>query len=324
MRESLEDSTICTRFINADGVLAATPMPALIDAIDEAFRHPPVAPARHHHTMEVGNGEPDATMLLMPAWSPGEIVGIKVALVFPGANALNLPAVQATYLVSDGRSGSLLAVIDGSMMTARRTAAASAVAASYLARDDASTLLMVGTGAQAPHLIEAHCSVRPISKVLVWGRQQCKAEALVAEHGLDNITYEVISDLESAARSADVISCATMSEAPLIRGQWLKPGAHLDLVGGFKPTMRESDDDAVKLAKVFVDTREGALSEAGDIIQPILNGIMSETDIVGELSELCTGACTGRTATSDITLFKSVGASLEDFAAAQLILTSSI
>ena len=310
------------RFIDAEAVRAATPMFALVDVIDNAFRSPPIAPERTHHTMDTGDS-PDATLLLMPAWRPGEHVGIKIATVFPGANAMGLPAVQATYILSHGKTGQLLAIIDGSMLTARRTAAASAVASRYLAKEDSHTLLMVGTGAQAPHLIEAHCSVRPINKVLLWGRHREKASILIEHCNKAEIDYQVVSDLEAASGEADIISCATLSEQALILGKWLRPGVHVDLVGGFKPNMRETDNDAVRFAKVFVDTRAGALSEAGDLLQPIAAGVFSEQDVLAELSELCSGKCDGRTSPDDITLFKSVGASLEDLAAAEMIIKST-
>ena len=313
-------SSSIPKIINANAVLEATPMEVLVDVIDRAFAHPPVAPERHHHTMEVHENEPDATLLLMPAWRPGKHVGIKIATVFPGANAMGLPAVQAVYILSHGETGQLLAIIDGSMLTARRTAAASAVASRYLAKEDAGTLLMVGTGAQAPHLIEAHCCVRPIRKVLVWGRQAEKAKNLVERVKKDNIEYEVVSDLETAAKMADIISSATLSEQPLILGGWLKPGVHVDLVGSFKPHMRETDNEAIQIAKVFVDTRAGALSEAGDLIQPIAANQFSEGSVVAELSELCSGKCEGRTSSDEITLFKSVGASLEDLATAEMLI----
>ena len=313
-------SSSIPKFIDANTVLEATPMGVLVDAIDRAFAHPPVAPERHHHTMEVHENEPDATLLLMPAWRPGKHVGIKIATVFPGANAVGLPAVQAVYILSHGKTGQLLAIIDGSMLTARRTAAASAVASRYLAREDAGTLLMVGTGAQAPHLIEAHSCVRPIRKVSVWGRQTEKAKNLIERVKKDNMEYEVVSDLETAAKKADIISSATLSEQPLILGAWLRPGVHVDLVGSFKPDMRETDNEAIQVARVFVDTRAGALSEAGDLIQPIAANLFSEESVIAELSELCSGKCKGRTCSDEITLFKSVGASLEDLAAAEMLI----
>lgn len=179
-------------------------------------------------------------------------------------------------------------------------------------------MLMVGTGRLSANVIEAHASARPIRNVAVWGRDPRKAEATAKELDLKGISVSVATDLEAAAREADIISCATLSSEPLIRGDWLKPGAHLDLIGAFKPTMRESDDRAVARASIFVDTREGALKEGGDIVQPLKAGIISEASIRADLFELARGEHPGRTAPDEITLFKSVGAALEDLAGAVL------
>ena len=314
------------KYFDRAAVLAATPMPALIDAMEQAFRTPPIAPPRHHHNMASGTAnEADATLLLMPAWRSGQRVGVKVATVFPDAHRHNMPSVQATYLLSDGKTGELQAVLDGTMLTARRTAAASALAAKYLSRNDARTLLLVGTGTLVPHLIEAHCSIRPIDRVLIWGRDPDKAKALIAAHQpVADGLWQAVSDLKEAAAEADIISCATLSEQPLILGDWLSPGTHIDLVGGFKPTMRETDDRTLLRARVFVDTRAGALQEAGDLTQPIAAGLFCATDVVAELSELCRGDCSGRLTAEEITLFKSVGASLEDLAAAELVCETGV
>lgn len=290
---------------------------ALIEALRAMFRSGCALPARHHHTVEVP-GAPDATLLLMPAWQAGRHVGVKVVTVFPGNNAKGLPAVMGNYLLLDGTSGAPLALIDGQALTARRTAAASALAADYLAREDARTMLMVGTGALAPHLIRAHAVVRTIREVTVWGRTPGKAAALAERFAGSGLAVRAVDDLEAAARTADVISCATLAREPLIRGEWLKPGAHLDLVGGFTPEMREADDVAVERARVFVDTRAGALKEAGDIVQPLANGTLREDAIGGDLFELTRGQRDGRRCGEEITMFKSVGTALEDLAAAQL------
>lgn len=307
------------RFIDAASVARLTPMPALIAALKTAFASPPVSPTRHHHTIELDGDEPDATLLLMPAWRSGHSVGVKIATVFPSANQRNQPAVQATYLLNDGLSGRPLAILDGAMLTARRTAAASALAASFLARDDARTLLMVGAGTLAPHLIEAHCSVRPIDSIKVWGRNAEKTQRRVASWEFGDRDIHYVDDLQGAASEADIISCATLSTQALILGDWLKPGAHLDLVGAFRPDMRECDDQALVRAEVYVDTRAGALAEAGDLLQPIASGAFAAEDIVAELSDLCAQKSGGRKSGETITLYKSVGASLMDLAAAELV-----
>jgi len=296
---------------------AALPWPELIEAIATMFQSECVMPVRHHHEMEVPNEE-SATLLLMPAWVPGRYAGVKTVSVFPGNVRRSLPAIFGTYLLSSGATGEMLAAIDGGELTARRTAATSALAARYLARPDAEELLVCGTGRLSLNLMLAHGTTRPIKRYRVWGRNKEAAENIAAEARSLGLNAEATADLEAAARTADIISCATLSSEPLISGKWLKPGAHLDLVGAFKPSMRESDDDAIRRASVYVDTRAGAISEAGDIVQPLKSGVLKESDIKAELAELVSGAHGGRSHDEEITLFKSVGAALEDLAGAIL------
>jgi len=296
---------------------AALAWPALIDAIAAMFTGDCIMPVRHHHDIEVP-GESDATLLLMPAWLPGRYAGVKMVSVFPGNATRALPAIFGTYLLSSGKTGEMLAAIDGGELTARRTAAASALAARYLVRPDAEELLVCGTGRLSLNLIQAHAAGRSLKRIGIWGRDRKKAAGIAREAQALGLIAEPVADLEAAARSADIISCATLSNTPLIQGGWLKPGAHLDLVGGFKPDMREADDAAIQRAQVFVDTRAGATKEAGDITQPLKSGALTTDSILAELRELVSGTHPGRAKDEDITLFKSVGAALEDLAGAIL------
>ena len=304
--------------LTEDQTRDALPYPDLIDALAKMFRSGCVMPTRHHHDMEIP-GEPDATLLLMPAWVPGGYAGVKVVNVVPGNSERNLPAISAQYLLSDARTGEMLALIDGGELTARRTAAASALAASYLARSDARHLLVLGTGRLAPNLIAAHMAVRSIDEVTIWGRSREKTEEVVRSLA-DQFPVKLKSatSLKEALGEADIVSAATLSSEPLIKGALLKPGTHVDLVGAFKPSMRESDDDLVKRAEIFVDTRDGCLSEGGDIVQPIKAGVLSPGEIKADLYELCRGEHPGRQSEEAITMFKSVGAALEDLAGAIL------
>ncbi|HUH08146.1 MAG TPA: ornithine cyclodeaminase family protein, partial [Egibacteraceae bacterium] len=252
------------RHLDAAALAALLPPADLIEALRAGFRSGCTLPVRHHHTIP-RSGEPDALLLLMPAWTDGGCLGVKISTVFPGNGARGLGAVQGSYVLSSAKTGVAMASMDGLELTLRRTAAASALAASYLAREDAARLLVVGTGNLAPHLARAHAAVRGVARVGVWGRDPAKAAAVAARLRSEGFDACAEPDLEAAARAADVISCATLSEQPLIRGAWLRPGTHLDLVGAFTPRMRESDDEAVRRAEVFVDTREGAESEAGDL-----------------------------------------------------------
>jgi ornithine cyclodeaminase/alanine dehydrogenase-like protein (mu-crystallin family) len=308
------------RFIAAEEIDAALDFPVLIAALKSAFRADFNVPLRHHHAIE-REGE-TATLLLMPAWTSARaesFLGAKIVTVFPGNVSRGAPSVTGVYLLLSGETGMPLAAFDGRALTLWRTAAASALAAAYLAREDADHLLLVGAGALAPYLIRAHASVRPIRKVSIWNRTVARAEALAASLQAEKFDVSVVQKLEDAASKADIVSCATLSSDPVVRGAWMKAGAHLDLVGGFTPAMRETDDDAIERARVYVDTRAGVIKEAGDIADPLRRGILREEDIRGDLFELCRGTAKGRAAKDEITLFKSVGSAIEDLAAAMLL-----
>ncbi len=304
--------------ISAAQVEAALPFADLVDKLDEAFKADVTVPLRHHHTLARAD-EPDATLLLMPAWRAGGAIGVKQVTIFPGNAARDLPAVNGVYFLLDGATGEPKAVIDGAVLTVRRTAAASALAARHLARADASRLLMVGAGKLAPNLIRAHAAVRPITDVAIWNRTRKTAETLAEELAGEDFAVTVVDDVESTARDADIISCATISNTPVVRGAWLKPGCHLDLVGGFTPEMRETDDDGVTRASIYVDTWEGGLNEAGDIVDPLNRGVIAREDIVGDIADLVSGRCRARQADDEITLCKLVGTALTDLAAAELL-----
>lgn len=309
------------RILDAQQTAAALPWQALIDALKEGFKNGCETPLRHQHQFEIPN-ESDGTLLLMPAWTSGEYLGVKQILVIPDNAQRNISAVTASYQLSSASTGELLAVMEGNVLTHRRTAAASALASSYLSKTDSAHLLMVGTGGLAPSLIKAHATARPIERVSIWGRNPEKASALAKKINAHGIEATAITELKDSAAQADIISCATLSEAPLIFGDWLSAGTHVDLVGAFKPTMRESDDELMKRASIFVDTREGALSEAGDLVQPLNDGTIKHDNILAELQELTKEQHPGRSNENEITVFKSVGTGLEDLAAAVLAFQS--
>ena len=306
------------QIISGDEIHRLLDFPSLIDALRAMFRDGCEAPTRHHHRVAAATAEgAPGTLLLMPAWQAGGALGIKIVTVFPDNARRSLPAVYGTYVLLDAATGMPLALLDGTALTLRRTAAASALAADFLARRDSAVHLMVGTGALAPHLVAAHAAARPILQTMIWGRDPKKAAALAARLVEAGIAAEPVAELEVAASAADIITCATLAHLPLIRGAWLRPGTHLDLVGGYTPEMREADDAAIARARVYVDT-SAALREAGDIVQPLRSGHLVRETIVGDLFGLSRGICPGRRAPDEITLFKSVGTALEDLAAAQL------
>lgn len=303
--------------LDATAVAEALPYDQLIKKLAIAFGSEFEVPLRAHHEIAHPDRAP-GTLLLMPAWQAGGSMGVKIATVFPDNAAQGYPAVFASYILMNAETGVPVAVLDGTELTLRRTAAASALASSYLSRSDSTRLLMVGTGNLAPHLIAAHATARPITEICIWGRRKEAAETLAATLAASSFSATVSDDLEEAVGRADVISCATLAIDPLIRGEWLRSGQHLDLVGAYKADMREADSAAVSRADIYVDTRVGAMSEAGDILLAIDDGSIHASDIKGELRDLVTETAGGRTSDDSITLFKSVGTAIEDLAAAEL------
>jgi ornithine cyclodeaminase/alanine dehydrogenase-like protein (mu-crystallin family) len=309
------------RIFSAEDIDRTLDFPSLVEALSEAMRGGFLAPHRHHHEIERA-GEPAATQLLMPAWTEsasraGLYIGAKLVNVFPGNSARGLPAVFGLYVLQSGRSGETLAALDGTRLTHWRTAAASALAARSLAREGAERLLVVGAGALAPFLARAHASVRRFKTISVWNHRPEGARRVAEGLRAEGLPAESREDLRAAVEAADVVSCATLSAVPLIAGAWLKPGQHLDLVGAFNLRMREADDEALKRARIFIDT-DAACVEGGDVALGLASGVITRSHIVTDLPGLCRGA-KGRRSDDEITLFKSVGASIEDLAAAMLV-----
>lgn len=314
--------------IDAAQVAACLDRRALIDALDDAFRKPHQVPERQHYTIDAAQpGRSGGTLLIMPAWDRGPVrgagaaLGIKVVTVFPDNALRGLPSVCASYLLLDAATGQARAIIDGGELTLRRTAAASALASRYLSTPGAARLLMVGTGKLAPHLIESHALVRPIREVRIWGRRTERAGELADSLAGLGLSVETTEDLEASTQWADVISCATLSQQPLVLGAWLRPGQHLDLVGAFTPQMREVDDEAIARCALYVDARTGALSESGEIIGAIARGIIGPNAILAEFADLSAGTF-ARLDARAITVFKSLGTALEDLVAAKLVLAT--
>lgn len=324
------------KILDASRMAQLLPYPALMQALREAFQLGATVPPRQHHTVETPSGPP-GTLLLMPAWRPGSPVVVKIVSVYPENGALGLPAVMGCVLVLEEGTGRPLALLDGGELTTRRTAAASALASDLLAPPGPVDLLVVGTGRVARELVRAHPVARPVRTITIWGRTHERAVELAEEirgEWADGSApgqaaagaapvVRAAGDLREAVESATLVSCATLSSAPLVLGEWLRPGAHLDLVGAFTPTMRETDAAAVARSRVFVDTREGARKEGGDLLLAEGEGAFSLDDVAGDLTELCLGTVPGRTSPEEVTLFKSVGTALEDLAAARLALANA-
>jgi alanine dehydrogenase len=312
------------RVLGYNETIAALEFPPLVEALRQAFRSGTTeTPSADVYRIPVPPGQ-TGSLIILPAWQPGKHFGIKLTTVFPGASAGLKPVRMGSYMLCEGKTGEPVALFDGPALTARRTAAASALAASYLANPDCERMLMIGTGALASHLIEAHASTRPIHNVLVWGRDPEKATRLARRLDRRSLKVAPTTDLAKAARGAQIICCATASLEPILKGEWLTPGVHIDLVGGRTPVMREADDETMTKARIFVDAREAAETQAGDIVIPIAAGVITGFDIAGDLFELTRGDRAGRRYHNQITLFKSVGHSLEDLAGAQVALDNTI
>ncbi|QWK81173.1 MULTISPECIES: ornithine cyclodeaminase family protein [Brucella/Ochrobactrum group] len=310
-------STMNISFEDASSLL---PLPQLIEQLRKAFIAGCVAPQRHHHKISVQD-QPDATLLLMPSWqtnaADGGYLGVKVVTVFPGNTSRGIPGLTSSYLLFDGGTGVQLATIDGNAITTRRTVAVSALAASFLARKDAENLLVLGSGRVASLLPEAYSAVRKIRRVGIWDINLESADVMAKRLQAVGFDAYVASKLEHSVRDADIVTSATLATTPIIKGEWLKQGAHVDLIGGFTPTMREADDETLERSSVYVDT-EAALHEAGDFTQAIESGAFVASTLAGSLRELCTEGVCGRSAPEQITTFKAVGTALADLAAATM------
>lgn len=309
------------RVFEAADVDQVLTFPSLVEALREAFASPATMPRRMVFPLAEGSSR-DAFALL-PAWND-DVIGVKAFTYLPGNAAEGREILYSKIILFDRRTGEPIALVDGTSVTYWRTAAVAALAADYLARRDARRLLVCGTGSLAPYMALAHTTVRPIEEVLVWGRNSEGAARTIdtVRATRPELEYRVVTDLESAAAEVDIISCVTGSPDPIIFGSWVRPGTHTDFFGNHERDGRECDSDLVARARVFVDSRANVLNEAGELLIPIAEGRIGQDAIVGELSELCSGAVPGRTSAEEITLFKSVGTALADLAAAHLVVRS--
>lgn len=304
-------------YIQEDFIERNVHFPSLIRVLKDAFSSNDVlVPMRHHHDFPNPQVQEDSTLLLMPAWKPSKQAGVKIATVSPANGQFDLPAIQGVYIYLDALKGGVLALLEAKSLTKKRTAAASALASKYLSKKNASSLLMIGTGALSSNLIQAHASVRPIKEVFVWGRDYAKAEIICKKFINSSFTIKPIKYIEDKISEVDIISTATLSKTPLILGKYLKRGQHIDLVGAYKTDMREADDETIKRSEVFIDTFQGGLKESGDIVIPLENNTLKIEDIKADLFDLTSEKKKGRNNDREITVFKSVGHALEDLAAA--------
>ncbi len=264
--------------------------------------------------------EMNNSFFIRAAWQHDRVMGAKIISIIPANSATNLPVIQAVYVLLDGQNGLPLAAIDGTVMTYYKTAADSALGARYLARQAVATMLMVGAGAMAPYLIKAHRAVRPsISRILLWNRTTRGAVDLAERLNNGEIEVEAVENLANAVKQADLICCATRTTAPLIKGQWLRAGTHVDLVGAFTPDMREVDDQAIRRSRLFVNSRLTTIGEIGELMIPIKNGVINADDVLADHYDLCQNKHPGRTSDQEITVFKNGGGGHIDLMTARFI-----
>jgi ornithine cyclodeaminase len=309
------------QFFDQAAVAHALPYPALIDALATGLQLPIESPARSVYTP---NGDSSA-VLIMPAWKAHENMGVKLVSIWPGNSAKGRSAVSAVYVLISCEDGNPVAVLDGTELTLRRTAAAAALAARILARKNSQTLAILGTGSLSAPMAVAHASVMDFKTILVWGRDAKKAQAVVESLALQGITAEVSGDLQATLAQADVVSAASTATVPFIRSDWVKPGTHLGLMGAFTPTMAEAEPALMPRAQVFADNREAILQKGGEVLQAIQQGLIAASDIQAELAEIVVSPQKlWRRSDEAITVFKSVGFASLDLIAAEMVFNAPL
>jgi alanine dehydrogenase len=306
---------------DSKAVEKALPYPLLVDALAQGLQQAIEAPPRSHLTPN----HDASCVLIMPAWRPHQLMGVKLVSVWPGNNAKGESAVSGVYVLISCENGHPVAVLDGTALTLRRTAAAAALAARKLARQDSRTLAMLGTGALSVPLVQAHVDVMRFENVLVWGRQASKSQAVVAQLQRQGIAASVATDLEQTLTQADVVAAATTATEPFIRTDWVRPGTHLGLIGAFTAQMAEAEPALMAQAKIFADSRSAVLEKGGEVFQAIQQGMISPAAIQAELAELAAQpeGHVWRDA-QDITIFKSVGFASLDLIAAEQVFNAKV
>ena len=297
------------------------PMEEAVEVVEDAFRKLYEGRAKMPLRVQVDVERYNGVFLLMPAYIDGmDSLATKLVSFYPENPKLGLPTVVAHVVVCDPRTGRVVAVLEANKLTAIRTGAASGVATKHLAREDAEVLAVVGCGVQGRTQAMGVCAVRPVREVWAYDIVRERAERYAREMGERlGLPVRVAESAEEAVRRADVVCTATTSKTPVVRRGWLKPGVHINAIGSFRPDMRELDGRTVAEAKVVVDKREAALAEAGDIIIPIKQGLITEGHIYAELGEIVSGAKPGRTSDEEITVFKSVGLAIQDASTASYV-----
>ncbi|CAM8935056.1 unnamed protein product [Rhodiola kirilowii] len=315
-------------FISTSALRSTLTYQTLIDHFHKSLPNlsPDTFTSPHRQSYALSPSSSSSSLLLMPAWSSSPslpYIGVKLVTYFPTNSSLNLPGVHGSYVLFSSSNGQTLATMDGTELTHWRTACVSALASQFLSLPRSETLLMVGAGFLAPHLISAHLTARPeLKRVIIWNRTEKKARELAdkfqAERMFEGVAFDSCQCLDDVVPLADIVSCATNANAPLVKGEKLKKGAHLDLVGSFAPAMMECDDEAIRRGRVFIDN-EAAFVEAGELVGAFQRGVILRDDVAGSLVQVIKGERAGRRNDEEITVFKSVGSAVVDVLCAQLV-----
>ena len=306
-------------FISEEGIQSNFSVKALIEEIESIYKKDSKVPLRHIHNIDYLKQDNNfSQFMLMPAFLNGEDYGIKLLNVFPFNSLLGMSRVNALYVLFDSKNGKVKAVIDGTELTNQRTAAMSAIASKYLSKINSKKLLVLGTGALVPYMIKAHCYVRPIEEVLIWGRDYTKAQSIVNNFKNNDIKISVVNNLEKACGEADIITSLTSAKKEFILGSWVNKNAHIDLVGAHTKSMAELEPYGFSLGNIYVDNMKAVLEEAGDLINAINLGFIVKNNIRADIKELIKNNKFMRSNNEEITIYKSVGDALSDLAAARL------
>lgn len=301
---------------DAPSVASALPYSCLIEALATGLQQPIDVPARS----VLAPNHDASCVLVMPAWKSRQLMGVKLVSVWPGNNALGLPAVSGVYVLISCETGQPLAIMDGTELTVRRTAAAAALAARTLARKDSRTLAVLGTGALSAPLAQAHASAMPFDRILVWGRDPSRAQAVTESLQQQGVSAQVSADLQQTLAQADVVAVATTASEPFIAAKWIRPGMHLGLVGAFTPQMAEAEPALLAHAQVFADQRAAVIEKGGEVWQALQQGLIPPSAIEAELADLAAAPSRPwRRSPQSITVFKSVGFASLDLIAAELV-----
>ena len=308
--------------LDADQILNSLSFTTLADELEAMHREPIGLVDEMLMDSEDDRGN-TSHFFIRTGWQPEKAVGAKVITVFPRNNETReWPSIQAVYVLFEGVNGTPIACLDGTALTYIKTATDSALGSRLLSRENVERMLMIGAGEMAPHLVRAHCQIRPaIRQVHIWNRTMVKAAALCQHlsREMPGIEFNAIDELEASASEADLICSAIGRSEPIIEGHWLKPGAHVDLIGAFTAEMREADDEVLRRGRLFVDARETTINHIGELMIPLASGVISEADVLADLSDLCQQRHSGRQAEDEITVFKNGGGGHLDLMCARIL-----